>query len=143
MSGTRTQVIFYHPSEFVPLSVDDGVMSVAGSAWFLVLLRKMPGWEIDSELCQEYWGVVAFISRGKEKFWAGLSAMDEGEWLAHFHHGSLAWFQRFTSSGKNELASLARDFHDVLAAESSVSQMNWYWADDIMFKKGAKDRPDA
>jgi hypothetical protein len=66
------------------------------------------------------------VSTGK-KFWIGLSAWgSEGAWLAHFHHGSFAWFQRFSSSGKNELERLLADVHSVLASEAVISRTAWH-----------------
>src|SRR6516162_6681702 len=100
----RTNVTFRHPAEFVPLSVEDGILAVSGAQWFAALLRRIRGLEIDEDLCQEDWGVVFFARRNQKKFWIGLSAWDsEGAWLAHFHHGSFARLQRFSSSGKKEL----------------------------------------
>jgi hypothetical protein len=88
--------------------------------------------EIDDDLCQEDWGVVIFARRNRKKFWIGLSAWDaEGAWLAHFHHGSFAWLQRFSSSGKNELKRLLADVHEVLASEAAISHIAWHDASEL------------
>ena len=123
----RTNVTFEHPAEFVPVSDEDGILTVSGAQWFAELLRRVSGLEIDQDLCQEDWGVVFFAQRNEKKFWIGLSAWDaEGAWLAHFHHGSFAWLQRFSSSGKNELKRLLADVHEVLASEPAISHIAWH-----------------
>jgi hypothetical protein len=50
----------------------------------------------------------------------------EGAWLAHFHHGSFAWLQRFSSSGTNELKRFLADVHDVLASEPAITDIAWH-----------------
>lgn len=123
----RTNVTFRHPAAFVPVSEQDGVLAVNGAQWFVTLLRRIPDLEIDEALCQEDWGVVLFARRNKKKFWIGLSAWDvDGLWLAHFHHGSFAWLQRFSLSGKNELNRLLVDVHEVLAGDTATSQVTWH-----------------
>jgi hypothetical protein len=123
----RTNVTFRHPAEFVPLSDQDGILAVSGAQWFVTLLRRVAGLEIGEALCQEDWGVVIFARRKQRTFWIGLSAWDsEGAWLAHFHHGSFAWLQWFSSSGKNELKCLLADVHEVLANEPAISEIAWY-----------------
>jgi hypothetical protein len=123
----RTNVTFRHPAKLVPLSEENGILAVRGAQWFTALLRRVPGLEIDSDLCQEDWGVVVFARRSQKKFWIGLSAWDaDGAWLAHFHHGSFAWLQRLSSSGKNELKRLLGDVHEVLAADPTISDIVWY-----------------
>src|SRR6266480_712439 len=107
----RTNVRFRHPAEFVPVSDEDGILAVSGAQWFVSLLRRVPGLEIDDELCQEDWGVVAFVRRHQKHFWIGLSFWPDGEhtWLAHVHHRSFAWLQRLSPSGKIELNRLVSD----------------------------------
>lgn len=124
----RTNVTFRHPAEFVADSENgDGILAVRGARWFADLLRRVPSLQIDDELCQEDWGVVLFARRGQKKFWIGLSAWDtDGAWLAHFHHGSFAWLQWFTSSGKEGLKSLLSDVHDVLTGDPAVSEIAWH-----------------
>jgi hypothetical protein len=123
----RTRVTFRHPAEFVPLSEEDGILAVSGAQWFAAILRRISGIEIEKDLCQEDWGVAMFARRNRKKFWIGLSAWDaKGAWLAHFHHGSFAWFQRFSSSGKNELKCLLANVHEVLASEAAVSAIAWH-----------------
>ena len=122
----RTNVTFRHPAEFVPLSDGEGILAVNGAQWFAALLKRVPGLEIDTDLCQEDWGVVFFARRNRKRFWIGLSAWDvDGAWLAHFHHGSFAWLQWFSSSGNNELKRLLVDFHNVLASEPAISDIVW------------------
>jgi len=124
----RTNVTFLHPAEFVRLSDEDGILAVGGATWFADILQRIPGVRIDGDLCQEDWGVVTFVERAKKRFWVGLSLWPAGEnaWLAHFHHGSFAWFQWFSASGQAELRRLLVDFHHVLKAEPLVSGIAWY-----------------
>jgi hypothetical protein len=123
----RTNVSFRHPAEFVPVSDTDGILAVEGARWFAALLKRVPDLQIDGDLCQEDWGVVVFARRGENSFWIGLSNWeDDGYWLAHFHHGSFPWLQRFKSAGKQELERLVSDFHLVLANEPEVTEITWY-----------------
>ena len=129
----RTNVTFRHPAEFVPVSDDEGsILAVSGAQWFATLLRRVPGLKIDDELCQEDWGVVLIAEQERKKFWIGLS-MWEGDhaWLAHFHYGSFAWLQRFSSSGKREMQRLLSDVHGVLTSEPTVSGVIWYEESEI------------
>jgi hypothetical protein len=128
----RTHVTFRHPVDFVPVSDEDGILSVTGADWFVSLLRKVPDLDLRDGLCQEDWGIVAFAERAERNFWIGLSAEEEGAWVAHFHHGSWAWLQRFSPSGARELRRLTQDFHRVLANEATVSEITWYREDDAM-----------
>jgi hypothetical protein len=124
----RTNVTFRHPAEYVGDSEDGGgVLAVSGAHWFAALIKRVPGLQLDEELCQEDWGVVFFARRNQKKFWIGLSAWDcESVWLAHFHHGSFAWLQWFTAAGKNELKRLLANVHDVLASEPAISEIAWH-----------------
>jgi hypothetical protein len=123
----RNNVTFRHPAEFVgDEGGDGGILVVAGAAWFADLLSRVPGLQIEPELCQEDWGVVAFAERNQKRFWIGLSFYDEGVWIAHFHHASFAWLQRLSMSGNEELRKLITDFHHVLANERAVSEITWY-----------------
>jgi hypothetical protein len=142
----RTNVTFRHPAEFTPVSEDDGILAVAGAAWFVDMLRRIPGLDVNSPLVQEDWGVVATATRSGCRFWVGLSLWPEGEaaWLAHVHHGSSAWIQRFTTKGKDELQRLARDLHTTLQSDSAVRDVVWYREADMV--KPAPDgasHPDA
>lgn len=128
----RTNVTFQYPAKFVPLSDEDGILAVGGAQWFVALLRRVAGLEIKDDLCQEDWGVVLFARRDQMRFWIGLSAWDsENEWLAHFHHGSLAWLQRFSRSGKGALQSLLADVHGVLASDPAVCDIIWYEESEV------------
>ncbi len=124
----RTHVTFLNPAEFIGASQDGGgVLAVRGAQWFAALLRRIPGLQIDEDLCQEDWGVVFFARRNQKKFWIGLSAWDsDGAWVAHFHHGSFAWFQRFSSSGRNELKRLLTEVHQMLTKEPATSNIAWH-----------------
>lgn len=135
----RTNVTFHHPAEFVSFSDEDGVLSVGGAQWFVTLLRRVPGLEINEKLCQEDWGVAIFAKRADRKFWIGLSMWPDGEhaWLVHFHHGSFAWLQRFSSSRQRELQKLACDVHRVLTSEPLVSDVVWY--DESQMRKAEPD----
>src|SRR5689334_22419672 len=75
----RINVTFRYPAEFVPLSDEDGILAVPGAEWFVKLLRRVPGLELDEQLCQEDWGVVIFGRRAAKKFWIGLSLRPDGE----------------------------------------------------------------
>jgi hypothetical protein len=88
---------------------------------------------VQAELCQEDWGVVVFAERGSKRFWIGLSLWPEDEqaWLAHFHHHSFAWLQRWSTAGKRELERLVGDFHSVLANEPTVRDIEWYHERDM------------
>ncbi len=120
-----THVTFRHPAEFV--SDAEGILAVSGAQWFAALLHRVPGLEIEDDLCQEDWGVVVFARRNRKKFWIYLSFWDEGCWLAHFRYRSFAWSQRLSSSGKNELKRLLADVHEVLVSEAAISDIAWWW----------------
>ena len=122
----RTNVIFRHPAEFVPLSYEDGILATGGARWFVGLLHRIPGLWVDDNLCQEDWGVVIFVRRERSEFWIGLSLWPEEEqlWLAHCHQRG--WVQRVTSSGKRALGQLVMELHTVLTNESAVSAVGWY-----------------
>ena len=130
----RTHVIFRHPAPFVAVSEEDGVLSVDGSDWFVELLKRIEGLVVRAEPIQEDWGVAVAVERGGNAFWIGLSSWPEfdGAWLAHVHHGSFAWFQRFSATGKREFRRLLSDLHRVLTAEPSVSHVTWYRERDMM-----------
>lgn len=124
----RTNVIFRHPAEFVAVSAEEGILSADGAEWFVSLLRQISGLEFEHELCQEDWGVVAFAQRNGKRFWVGLSLWpdDEQMWLAHFHHRSFAWLQRWSASGNSELHRLILDAHAALCADAAVSHVSWH-----------------
>lgn len=115
------------------MSEDDGILATRGADWFVSLLRRIDGLSVQSELCQEDWGVVVFAERAGKRFWIGLSLWPEDEqaWLAHFHHHSFAWLQRWSAAGKRELERLVGDFHSVLASESAVRDIAWYHESDM------------
>lgn len=129
----RTNVIFRHSAEFLPVSEEDGVLSTEGADWFVSLLRQIPGLEIEPELCQEDWGVVAFARRGGKRFWIGVCMCPDGEqmWLAHFHHHSFAWLDRWSASGKREFERLILDAHAALSSDAAVSLLRWHYERDV------------
>jgi hypothetical protein len=124
-----TYVTFRHPAEFV--DAGEGILAVSGAQWFAALLLRVPGLEIEDDLCQEDWGVVVFARRNRKKFWIDLSFWDEGCWLAHFHYRSFAWLQRLSSSGKNELKRLLADVHEVLVSEAAISDIAWWRTPEV------------
>lgn len=129
----RNNVTFRYPAEFIPESEDDGVLAAASADWFVSLLRRIDGLSVQDELIQEDWGVVVLAERVGKRFWIGLSLWPEGEtaWLAHFHHHSSAWLQRWSAAGKREFGRLVSDFHSVLATESAVCDIVWYHESDM------------
>jgi hypothetical protein len=126
----RKSVSFTYPAKCPSLSYEnayDGILAVDDAQWFVSLLRRVPGLQIDGKLCQEDWGVVVFVERSRKRFWIGLSPWtDSNDWQVHAHHGSFAWLQRFSSSGNAELKRLVSDLHDVLAVDPLVSAIHWY-----------------
>jgi hypothetical protein len=127
MTSVRTNVSFRHPAEFVSLAESNNILAVDGACWFVTLLHRVPGLEIDENLCQEDWGTVIFAKRNGKAFWLGLSAWtDEGFWLAHIHHGSFAWLQAISPTGKKEMNRLVTDIYAVLTSEAAVSDIAWY-----------------
>ncbi len=121
----RTEVTFRHPAELILTSQEDGVLAIAGAQWFAALLRRVPDLVVDEDLCQEDWGVVFVARRRGKQFWIGLNSFYDGTWLAHFHHGSFAWLQRFSSKGKVELRELLVDVHTGLTCDASISEIVW------------------
>ena len=63
----RTNVVFNHPAEFVLLSDEDGILAVDGAKWFVDMLSRIPGLQIDNELCQEDWGVAIRASARRKE----------------------------------------------------------------------------
>jgi hypothetical protein len=124
----RTNVSFRHPAKFVSIPEVEDVLAVSGALWFAELLRRVPGLHVVPDLCQEDWGVVLFCRRDERQFWVGLSLWPDGEneWLAHVHHASFAWLQRFSKTGKAALERFVVDLHHVLAGEPSISNIEWY-----------------
>jgi hypothetical protein len=66
-----------------------------------------------------------------------LSTWPEAEngWLAHIHHGSFAWIQRFQPKGKEALAALLNGLHQALSSDPAVSQIEWYTEAQMMSGK--------
>ena len=129
----RNNVTFCYRAEFVPVSDDDGILSVTAADWFVSLLRQVNDLSVRSDLCQEDWGVVVFAERAGKRFWIGLSFWpdDESTWLAHFHHHSFAWLQRWSAAGKQELDRVISDFHAVLAQDPAIRDIAWYREKDM------------
>lgn len=135
----RTNVTFTHPAALVPFEGSADILAADGAAWFVALLRQIPGLEVDGEPCQEDWGVAVFAERGKQRFWIGLSCYPEVEegWLAHVHHAPWALKQRFTAAGRQALADLARDLDHVLKGDGSVAGVQW--SSEVDMKRAAPD----
>lgn len=129
----RNNVTFHYPAEFISVSEGADVLATRGANWFVAWLRRIDGLAVQSELCQEDWGVVVFAERSGKRFWIGLSSWpdDEQTWLAHFHHHSFAWLQRWSAAGKCELDRLVSDFHSVLESEPAVRNIAWYLESDM------------
>lgn len=65
-------------------------------------------------------------------------------WLAHFHHSSFAWLQRWNAAGKRELERLIGDFHSVLTQDPAVREIAWYHEGDLMMAESSGSAtPDA
>lgn len=128
MATIRTNVVFRYAMPFVSLPDTDGVLSVDGADWLVEVLRQVPGLNVQSELCQEDWGVVAFAERDRKRFWIGLSQWPDAEkaWLMHVHHGSFQWLQWFSSSGRLALEELVCALDDVLKKHQQISDVAWY-----------------
>jgi hypothetical protein len=124
-----TYVTFRHPAEFV--DAGEGILAGSGAQWFAALLLRVPGLEIEGDLCQEDWGVGVFARRNRKKLSIDLSFWDEGRWLAHFHYRPFAWLQRLGSSGKNELKRLLADVHEVLVSEAAISDIAWWRTPEV------------
>ena len=129
----HNSVTFQHPAEFVSALEDNGILATGAAGWFVALLGRVDGLLVQSELCQEDWGVVVFAERASKRFWIGLSGgpRDEPGWLAHFHHHSFAWLQRWSTAGRHELRRLVDDFHVVLVGEQAVRNVAWYDESDL------------
>ena len=123
-----TNATFRHPAQFVGDSEHGGdVVAVSGADRFAALLRRVPELQLGEHLFQEHWGSVFRARRQQKKFWIGLSTWDSnGAWVAHFHHGSFAWLQRFSLSGKQDLMLLLADFHCVLRGDPAITNIAWH-----------------
>ena len=129
----RNNVTFRCPEAFVPFSDEEGILSIKGANWFATILRRISSLEVNSDFCQEDWGVVFFVTRNGKKFWIGLCSWPEGDsaWLAHVHHGSFAWLQRLSPSGKREIDQLIADIHDQLSRTQMITDITWYPENDM------------
>ncbi len=127
----RNNVTFRHPAEFVTSEEAEGVLVVGGAAWFSEILSRIEALVIHGEPIQEDWGVVFFTNRDGCRFWIGISAWDEGAWIAHVHHHSFAWMQRLTPRGKGALARLANDLHSALNVDPAVTEVRWHREADM------------
>jgi hypothetical protein len=128
-------VNFCHPAEFIRYSEEDGILASSGAAWFIAILKRIDGLDVQSELCQEDWGVVIFVGRRGYRFWIGLSGGATGgetAWLAHMHHGSFSWLQRLLPGGRREFWLLVLDIHRVLSSDPSVTDIKWFTQKQLM-----------
>ncbi|MGC3998744.1 MAG: hypothetical protein QM767_15335 [Anaeromyxobacter sp.] len=121
----RNTVTFHHPAPLVFVSEEDGVLSIAGAGWFLELLRTISGLDLDHEVTQEDWGVVARASRAGCRFWIGLSGLGQHESMAHVHHHSLAWLQRLSPGGRAALAALVGEVDRALRV-AKATDVRWF-----------------
>ena len=121
----RTVVRFGHPAPFIPYSPDDGILSTKGVEWFVSILRDVRCLKVDPDLIQEDWGVVVFVELNDEKFWCGISAEEDGYWLAQLHLRGLALLRRIGRSGNRQLERLSAALHVTLEADPSVSEIDW------------------
>lgn len=128
MAMIRTNVVFRYPMPFVSWPDTDGVLSVDGAGWLVELLRQVPELDVQNELCQEDWGVVAFAERAGKRFWIGLSQWPDAEdaWLMHVHHGSFQWLQWFSSSGRLALEELVCAVAEALKKHEGITDVAWY-----------------
>jgi hypothetical protein len=126
----RNLVTFEYPAPYVGASKSEDILGVEGVAWFIEILRRIPSLEIEGDLVQEDWGVVAITRHAKKTFWIGLSAEREGEWIAHVHHPDFAWVQRVTRSGKRARYELVRALEAALH-DAGATSMTWFEERDI------------
>jgi hypothetical protein len=138
----RNTVTFKFPAPIVAAPDYEGILGVEGATWFFDLLRSIPGLDVEAELVQEDWGVVVFAQRGGRSFWIGLSAMEEHEWVAHVHHGSFAWLQRFSSAGKAGLREVASELDRALRG-AGASSIQWFREDDTSLRVPSASPQDA
>lgn len=133
----RNTVIFHHSAPLVVVSDEDGVLSVEGAGWFLDLLGTIPGIDLDQDVVQEDWGVVVRARRAERSFWIGLSTMGEHEWVAHVHHDSFAWLQRFSAGGRAARAALVGDVDHALRI-ANASGLKWFDESDLNLRAPAE-----
>jgi len=126
----HTDVRFFYVAPFVAAQEDEAIFGVAGAGWFVDLLKRIPNLTVNEDLCQEDWGVIVFMQRNGKKFTVGIAPCfdrsEENEWWSQFSHAPLAWIQRASRSGNDELAKLITDFHAVLTQESAIKDIAWY-----------------
>ncbi len=140
----RSLVTFGHPAEMIAIDDVPDVLDVRGAGWFVGILEQVPGLEVDPELVQEDWGVVVRAARDGKRFWIGLSAAEDGGWMAHLHHGVGTLIQRFVRAGRDALAGLHRDLHAALEGDARVHDIRWH--DRDAFDRGQEQgaaSPDA
>ena len=107
------------------------ILLAKDAAWFVDVLRRIDWIVVDAELCQEDWGVVAFVRHDKLRFHVGLSfgggpgTTEVEGWHAWVRHGSFTIKQRFTQDGKQALRRLVLDLDRALRA-SGASELAWY-----------------
>lgn len=125
----RNTVQFSFAASFVGAGAD-GIVGVAGAGWFVELLERIPGLEIDPELVQEDWGVVVLARRAGRRFWIGLGATDGHEWIAHVHHAPFAWVQRLASAGNAARRALVDELDRALR-DGNASSVRWFDERDL------------
>jgi hypothetical protein len=125
----RNYVTFGFPTAWIPVSEEDGILSVSGAIWFVDILRNIPNLSIEREPCQEDWGVAIFVRYSSLRFWIGLSFWEENKWLAHVHVAS--WFKRLRRSGRDGISHLTVDLHRALSAEVKVNGIAWHREEEM------------
>jgi hypothetical protein len=121
---------FEYPAPFIGTDEDEGgVLSVNGARWFASILNTISGLEVDSDLCQEDWGVVIFVKRNKNPFdvflWGGMSET-ANLWIVELRYGGIFGFQRFWPDARLEFARVLHDLTEALNHDSSVSNIQWF-----------------
>ncbi len=142
----RTTVSFEYPAPFVGTEADDaGVLSIKGAGWFASILSSIPELEVDSDLCQEDWGVVVFTKRRKMPFhfffWYGMAEEPTHSWVAEVRHGGLFGLQRFVPKGQQELNRLVHDFNETLIHNPNISNIAWFNSSDDAFSPKGQSFP--
>ncbi len=136
----RNTVTFQYPAPLIVVPGTEDVLSVEGAGWFLGLLGTTPGIELDQEVAQEDWGVAIFARHVGRRYWIGLSAMGEHEWLAHVHRHPFAWRQWFSPGGREARAVLVGGVDRALRT-ASARGLKWFDESDRNLRAPA-DSPE-
>lgn len=132
----RNTVTFHHPAPAAVVPDEDGVLGIEGAGWFLDLLGTIPGIELERDVVQEDWGIVVRARRAGRSYWIGLSTMGKDEWVAHVHHDSFAWLQRFSAGGRAARAALVGEVDHALR-RANASSLKWFDQSDVNLRAPA------